>query len=523
MSSEGRGPGAHANKWVVAGSVMVGTIMAVLDMSIVNVALPDMTSAFGASVEQITWVTTGYILSNVIIMPILALLSARFGRKNFYLVSIALFTLASMLCGIAGTLPTLVAARVVQGIGGGALMTLSQAILRETFPVEEQGMAMGLFGMGVILAPAFGPTLGGWITDNYGWPWVFYINVPLGILNFLLVMRYIEDPAYLVREKGKIDWLGLGLMITGLGALQLMLEQGERREWFASGFIEMLAIVAFLGIAAFVWRELTTRHPAVDLRILRNISFASATLLGGILGMALNGSIFLLPLFLQQLLGYSATDSGLTMMPRSMAMAVLMPISGSLYNRVGPRRLVAAGLAISAFGFWDLSRLTLEVGYWDLFFPQVWQGVGFSLIFVALSTAALSTIDRPQMTAASGLYNVTRQVFGSIGIALSASQLSRGSSTYHAVLSEHVTPYDPTTQAWMARVVGAMQAAGTDAATATQRALRILDVQILRQAAVLAYNHIFTLVALLFAVSLPLVLLLSNEKAADGPAPVHAD
>jgi MFS transporter, DHA2 family, multidrug resistance protein len=509
-------------KWVIACTVMVGTMMAVLDMSIVNVALPEMTSAFGASVEQITWVVTGYILSNVIIMPILALLSARFGRKNFYMASIALFTLASMACGMANTLPLLVLARVIQGIGGGALMTLAQAILRETFPPEEQGTAMGVFGLGVILAPAFGPTLGGWITDNYSWPWVFYINVPLGLLNLVLVQRFIHDPAYLVRAKGKIDWLGLGLMITGLGAIQLLLEQGERREWFHSGFIEMLAFTAVIGLMLFVWRELTVDQPAVDLRILKNRSFASATVIGGVLGMALNGSIFLLPLFLQRLLGYSATDSGLMLMPRSLAMAVLMPISGRFYNRLGPRKLVGAGLLVSAFGFWDLSRLTTQVGYWDLFFPQVWQGVGFSLIFVALSTAALASIENPKMTAASGLYNVVRQVMGSMGVALSAAALSRGTGQYRSVLAEHVTAYDTVSSDWMARVTAGMQAAGIDAATATQRALQLLNLQILRQAAVLAYNHIFMLVAVLFLLSTPLVLLLSSRGASTGEI-AHAE
>jgi DHA2 family multidrug resistance protein len=500
------------NKWVIAGTVMLGTIMAVLDSSIVNVALPDMTASLGSTLEQITWVVAGYILANVIIMPILGLLSARFGRKNFYMFSVALFTLASALCGFAGTLGTMVAARVLQGIGGGALITLSQAIIRETFPPEEQGTAMGLYGMGVVLAPAIGPTLGGWITDNWSWPWVFFVNVPIGVLNLVLIQRFIHDPPYLVREKGKIDWLGLGLMMAGLGSLQLMLEQGGTYDWFHSGYISLLGTVAAAGILLFVWRELSTDRPAVDLRILRNIPFASATFIGGVLGMALNGSIFLLPLFLQQLLGYSAMDSGLTLIPRSLSMAFLMPVAGRLYNRLGPRKMVGAGLLVSAYGFWDLSRMTLDVGFWDLFLPQLWQGIGFSLIFVALSTAALASIQRPQMTAAAGLYNVTRQVFGSIGISLAATELARGTGKYHAVLAEHVTATNPAAVGWIARVTAGMQARGVDAATAGRQALRLLDLQILRQSAVLAYNHIFVLIAMLFAVSVPLVLFLSSAS-----------
>jgi MFS transporter, DHA2 family, multidrug resistance protein len=511
-STEASGEMPRRDKWVVTVTVMLGTIMAVLDSSIVNVALPDMTASLGASVEQITWVVTGYILANVIIMPILGLLTARFGRRRFYLASVAFFTLASMACGLAGSLWTMVAARAIQGLGGGAMITLAQAILRETFPPEEQGMAMGLYGMGVVLAPAVGPTLGGWLTDAYSWPWVFLINVPLGALNLMMISRFIHDPVYLVREKGRIDWVGLALMIGGLGALQLLLEQGSRHDWFASSFIVALAIASGTGLLLFVWRELTTDCPAVDLRILKNVSFASATMIGGVLGMALIGSIFLLPLYLQNLLGFSAMDAGIAMMPRSLAMAVLMPLSGRLYNRVGPRKLVGVGLLVSAFGFWDLSHLTLDSGYWDLFFPQVWQGVGFSLVFVALSTAALATIDRPRMTAAAGLYNVVRQVFGSIGVSLAAAQLARGTEVNRAILAEQVSLYEPATRSWMERAVGAMQATGADAAGAFQRALQLLDVQIVRQASVLAYNHIFLLAALLFTAALPLVLLLSRAR-----------
>jgi len=322
MSSEPPRPAVH--KWIIAGTVLTGTIMAVLDSSIVNVALPDMSGTMGVTIEEITWVVTAYILAQVIVMPITGLLSARFGRKRFYLASVVLFTASSMACGLAHGLGSMVAFRVLQGFGGGVLLTVSQAILRESFPAEEQGIAMGLYGLGAVLAPAFGPTLGGWLTDQYSWPWIFYINVPVGVVCLILVSRFIEDPAYLVREKGYIDWPGLGLLVAGLGGLQLMLEEGERNDWFQSGFIVRLGIVAAVGLALFVWRELTTDRPAVNLRILRNISFASATALGGVLGLALTASLFLLPVFLQNLLGFNAMQSGFTLMPRSLAMAVLM-------------------------------------------------------------------------------------------------------------------------------------------------------------------------------------------------------
>ena len=509
--------GLPAHKWIIAGSVMVGTIMAVLDSTIVNVALPSISGSMGATIEQITWVVTGYILANVIIMPLVALLSQRFGRKNFYLANVVIFTLASMACGLARNLPMMVFFRALQGIGGGVLLTVSQAILRETFPPEEQGTAMGIFGLGVVLAPAFGPTLGGWLIDKYSWPWIFYINVPIGIINLILVSRFVEDPSYLIRKKGDIDWLGLALMITGLGALQLMLEEGQRNDWFQSGYIVRLTITAVFGLTLFVWRELTARNPAVNLRILRNVSFASATALGGILGIALNGSLFLLPLFLQNLLGYPAMKSGLALMPRSLAMAVIMPIGGRFYNKLGPRLLVGAGLIVTGLSFWDLSHLTSQVGFMDILWPQVWQGVGFSLIFVALSTAALATIPRPDVTAATGLYNVSRQVFGSVGIAVAATQLTAGVTTYHAILAERAGQANATAIGWLSQTTAAMMArTGADFATARMQALKLLDLMVTREATVLSYNRVFVLVSMLFIFALPLVFLLKRGHAVEG-------
>jgi len=495
------------HKWIIAGTVLTGTIMAVLDSSIVNVALPDMSGTLGVTIEEITWVVTAYILAQVIVMPITGLLASRFGRKRFYMASVLLFTLASMACGLAGSLGTMVVFRVIQGFGGGVLLTVSQAILRESFPPEEQGIAMGLYGLGAVLAPAFGPTLGGWITDQYSWPWIFYINVPVGIVNLMLVSRFIHDPAYLIRTKGYVDWPGLGLLVTGLGALQLMLEEGERNDWFESAFIVRLAVIATVGLVLFIWRELTAETPAVNLRILRNISFSSATALGGVLGLALNGSLFLLPVFLQNLLGFNAMQSGITMMPRSLAMAVLMPIGGRFYNRLGPRVLVGGGLIIAGIGFYTMAKLTTSVGFWDLFWPQLWQGVGFSLIFVALSTAALSTIPRPRMTAATGLYNVVRQVMGSVGIAIAATTLSSSTVRYHAILAEDAGASVVGRQRLGALTAG-MISKGADAFTAKMQALRVLDGLITRQAAVLAYDHVFLLVSALFFLGFPLVFLL---------------
>ena len=511
------------HKWVVAGTVLTGTFMAVLDGSIVNVALPHMMGSLGATLEEITWVATGYLLSNVLIMPIVALLSARFGRKRFYMTSVIAFTLASMACGAARSLPVLVAFRAIQGLGGGALITVAQAILRETFPVEEQGLAMGIYGVGVIVAPAVGPTLGGWLTDQYSWPWIFYVNVPIGIINLLLVQEFIHDPHYLVRQKGRIDWTGIGLMAVGLGSLQLMLEKGQEKDWFASSLIVWFAVLAVVGLGLFIWRELTVDRPAVDLKILKNLPFASGTALGGVLGMGMYGTLFLLPVFLQNLLGFPALLSGIAMLPRSLASGVVGPIGGWFYNRVGPRVLVLIGLALNAFAFWQLSHLTSQVGAWDIFWPQVWSGAGMGLLFVAIATAALSAIPKPRMTAATGLYNVVRQVAGSIGIAVAATQLSYGTQRYHDLISEHVTMYGEGTRLFLQRVTAAMRGAGADPVTAGKRALAILDGRVTRQAVVLAYNHIFQLAAVLFVVAIPLVWLLKAKPVRDGPAPIAVD
>ncbi len=503
-------------KWIIAGTVMTGTAMAVLDSSIVNVALPQMSGTLGASLEEITWVVTAYILSTVIMMPILSFLSSRFGRKRFYMFSVVLFTGASMACGLARSLPVMVLFRIVQGIGGGVLTTISQAILRESFPPEEQGTAMGVYGMGAVVAPAIGPTLGGWITDNYSWPWIFYINIPIGVLNLFLVSRFVHDPPYLVREKGKVDWAGLALMAVGLGSLQLMLEKGQQEDWLSSRLIVTLLVLAVAGLALFVWRELTVDRPVVDLRLLGNSTFTSATVLGGVLGMGLYASLFLVPVFLQNLLGYPAMDSGLALMPRSLAMVVLMPVGGLLYNRVGARALVGSGLLVSIFSFWQLSHLTADMGFWDIFFPQLWQGVGFSLVFVALSTAALGRIPKPKLTAATGLYNVVRQVCGSIGVAIAATLLARDSFRYRAVLGEHVSMMNEPTRQWLSQVTAGMMRQGADRFTAARRALELLDLDVTKQAAVLAYNHVFLLITILFALGAPLVLLLRRGKASGG-------
>jgi DHA2 family multidrug resistance protein len=502
----------ESNKWMIALSVMTGNLMFGISGSIVNVALPHMRGALGASVEEIAWVATGYILSSIIIMPIVALLSSRFGRKRFLLFSVVVFTCASMLCGIAWDLTSMVIFRIIQGVGGGTLIPVAQAILRETFPPREQARAMSIYGLGVMLGPALAPTLGGWIIDDYSWRWCFYINVPVGVINILLVTRFIEDPPYLAREKGKTDFAGLFFMAISLGTFQLFLEKGQREDWFSSNLIQYLAIISFVGFVLFIWRELTTDRPAVNLRILKDLNFSAGTLISGVLGMGLMSVLFILPLFMQQLLRYPAFDSGFALLPRGLAMLIAMPAAGRLYNKTGPRPLVGMGLFVCFISSYWLSRLSLAVGYWDIFTAQFLQGTGFGLIFVSLSTAALSKIEKPMMTAASGLYNVVRQVFGSIGIALSATLLSRGENMYRAMLAEHVTVSRNVTSDLIRVLTAYFSSRGVDQVGAEMKTLKVIEGIVVRQSTMLSFNHVFTLIAVLFLVAIPLVFLIKDER-----------
>jgi DHA2 family multidrug resistance protein len=503
------------HKWLIALSMMTGSLMVSINGSIVSVALPQMRGSLGATVEEIAWVPTGFILSSVIIMPIVAMLSSRFGRKRFLIFSALLFAVSSFLCGLAWNLESLIFFRIFQGLGGGPLMPLAQAVLRETFPPREQAKAMGIYGFGIVLGPAFAPTLGGWITDHYSWPWVFFVSVPISVLNVILVTRFINDPPYLIREKGKIDFYGLFFLCAGLGGLQIMLERGQRKDWFSSDLIISLAIMACLGLGLFIWRELTAEKPAVNLRILKDLNFSVGTLLTGILGLAFMGGLFILPLYLQQLLHYSAFDSGLAVLPRGLAMAIAMVICGRLYNWAGPKWLVGIGLFIVAFSFFQFSRFSLAAGYWDIFMIQFIQGVGFGAIFVSLSTAALSTIDKRLMTSATGLYNVVNQVSGSIGISMTATLLSWGVERNRMEMLKHITVFNDMTSEFLRTFSSYFFSRGIDQLGADHRALKVLEGVVIRQSTMLAYNYIYFILGFLFLIAILLVFFIKDERLAD--------
>lgn len=512
------GPPAGVSKWQVTLSVLFGSVMAAVDSSVVNVALPQIQTTYGVTTQEVTWVTTSYLIAVVIIMPLTAWLGTVIGRKRMYLLAVTIFTLSSVACGFSWTLAQLIVFRVLQGLGAGALQPVSQAIMRETYPVEEQGVAMGFYGMVVLLGPAIGPTLGGWLTDNLSWRWIFFVNIPVGVAAMIMAGRYIADPAYM-RARGlqRVDAMGIGLLAVGLASLQMLIGDGEAAGWFASSHMVTLAIIAVTALVVFVVWELLTPAPAVDLRILKNLSFAAGTAIGGILGLTLFGSLILLPFFLQNLLHYNATQAGLTLIPRSLTMVLLMPVAGMLYNRLGVYIMLPFGLTLGSSAAFLMARLTLDSGSLQILVPQVVQGIGFSFVFVALSTTALSTIPKAKMQYATGLYNLIRQLGGSLGTAIVVALMDHRLTEVSARLAAYASIYNPTfIQRWQA-LRGALIAKGVDASTAGQQALALLNDVMHRQASVIAFNYVFALIGILSLACLPLVLLLRRGQR-DGEA-----
>jgi MFS transporter, DHA2 family, multidrug resistance protein len=509
------------NKWLIAVAVTFGTLMGTIDTSIVNVALPHLRGTLSASVEEITWVSTGYIVAAVIIMPLTAWLGTRFGRKRVYLSGLALFLVGSFFCGTARTLPTLVFFRILQGLGAGSLQPTEQAILRETFPPKEQGMAMGLYGFAIMLGPAIGPTLGGYIVDNYSWPWIFYINIPVGLLGLVMVWRIVHDPPYLERAKGSVDWWGLALLVIGLGALQTLLEQGEQYNWFESRLNVVYLGIAIASLTMFIVWELTVEQPAVNLRVLKNRSLATGTAIGAVLGAVLFSTLFLLPIYMQEFLGYNAMQTGLALMPRSLVMLVTIPIVGAIYNRTSPRVVITLGLALGAFTCFQMSRFTLTTSHEEILWPQMIQGVALACIFIPLSTVALATIERKRMGDATGLNNLVRQLGGSFGVAIFAALLDRYTTEARQGLIAHVAVGDSAVMGRLAMMKGMFVRSGVDAAAATQRAFAMLDGQVGLQASMLGFDRAFFVAGLLFCASIPLVILLDDGRkkaaAATGP------
>jgi DHA2 family multidrug resistance protein len=519
------------NKWVVAVSVTFGTLMGAIDASIVNVALADIRGAVGATVQEITWISTGFAIATVMVMPLTAFFGRFFGQKNVYLASLALFVGGSALCGVAWNLPSLVAFRALQGFGAGALQPTEQAILRQTFPPKEQATAMALFAMAVMIGPALGPTLGGFIVDHFHWSWIFFINVPVGLLGFFMVWNFVREDEDLrakarveaERQRRHMDWLGIALLWTSLIALQFVLEEGQADDWFESPAIVVSTMIAVFAAIAFVARELTAEVPAVNLRLFKDRTFTAGSLAyAGMFGVMISG-MFLLPLFMQELLGFTATQSGLALMPRTLAMMVGVPIMARVYPKVQPAVMATIGVVVTAAGQFSLSGLTLESGSSAIMGSLVVQGLGMSMMMVPLQTVALSTIPRERMADATGLNSLLRQIGGSLGIATFATLLSRTGVTASASLKDHLIAERPEVQARLAGTVAALMARGLDAVSARALALRSLAGTVAREGMVLAFEHVFVVGAICFAFVIPLVLLLRRPALAAASTPAHVE
>ncbi len=509
-----------ANKWVVAISIAFGSLMATIDTSIVNVALPSIRGQLGASLQEITWISTAYMIAMVLVMPLTGFLGSFFGQKRVYLASLILFTIGSILCGTASSLEALVFYRILQGIGGGSLQPTQQAILRQTFPPEEQGMAMALFSMVIMVGPAVGPVLGGYITDEYAWPWIFYVNLPVGLLGIYLTWRNVHEPAD-VREanraraevmKKHLDIAGIVLMAITIGALQYVLEEGASQDWFDSTRIVVGTYIAVVGLAAFIIRELTAVAPVVDLRTFRDPTFASGTLVAGVVFAMLMGSMLLLPVFTQELMHYNATQSGIILLPRTIAMMIASPFVGKLYNKTSPAWLVAFGMLMTALGSWMQADISLQTSTGDLVVPLAITGVGFAFLFVPLTTAALSNVPRHEMAGAAGVNSFVRQVGGSIGLSIFATLFTRFSSEASAGLASNVTALRPEVAIEAATTRAGMIAHGLPVDPATALTYQSFAGRTALQGTVIGFDKTFILQTIAFLVVIPLLLFLRVKR-----------
>jgi MFS transporter, DHA2 family, multidrug resistance protein len=509
-------------KWAIALTASLGALLEVVDTSIVNVALTDIQATLGATVSEVGWVVTGYAIANVILIPLSAWLGDVFGKKTYFVYSMAGFTFASILCGFAHNLPMLVIARILQGLFGGGLLAKAQAFLFETFPPAEQGLAQAVFGVGVIAGPAIGPTLGGYLTDNFGWRWIFFINLPVGIVAVIMAILFLpSDQIQGKKIHQKVDWLGIVLLVVAIGSLQTFLEEGEQDDWFDSGFITALAITAAIGLILFIWRELQTESPAVNLRILKHRSLAAGSVYSGILGMGLYGALFAVPLFAQGVLRFTATQTGWLLAPGALASAIVMILLGKISTLVDPRILIAMGAIGTTVVMFQLADITPQTGTDSLFFPLLWRGAATVLMFLPLSLATLGSLPKQDISAGSGFYNLTRQLGGSIGIAILTTLLAQREAFHRAILLSNLSPYNPETNQRLSALASAFQSRGSDAATAQNQALQTLNQLVNTQAAVLSYADIFRFVGIVFLCSLPLLLFLDKGGANTKPPAIH--
>jgi DHA2 family multidrug resistance protein len=513
--------GKVVNKWLITITVMLPTIMEIVDTSVANVALPHMQGSLNVSTDEITWVLTSYLVANAIVLPMTGWLSRMFGRKRFLITCIVFFTLASFLCGAAPNLGALIFFRILQGAAGGALVPNSQAILMETFPPKEQGMAMAIFGIGAMFGPIIGPALGGYVTDQLNWRWIFYINIPIGVIAVIMAAAYLVDPEYLRnRQKVSIDYWGLALLVLGFGSLQIVLDKGHQEDWFDSAFIVAFTIVAVISLVLLVVVELRHKQPIVNLRLFRIVSYSAGNFLMFVFGFCLYSAIMLIPLLLQTLMGYDATLAGMVLAPGGIITLCTMPFVGAALSRgVEGRRIVFCGLCIGATAMFIMQGFTLEASYWDFVWPRMVLGLGLGMIFVPLTTTTLAAIPKPEMGNATGMYNLLRNIGGSVGIAVSATLVARFSKLYENTLVAHVQPTNPLFQKKLEVLSQAVVARGVPPSEAEQTALAMIYNMVSRQAGILAFNHTFWILGIAFLLVIPCLLLLRTTRGGPPAAP----
>ena len=502
-----------ANPWMIAASVMLATFMVVLDSSVANVALPHIAGNLSASTDESTWVLTSYLVSNAIMLPAAGWISRRIGRKRLLIVSILIFTAASLLCGMAMNMPMLIVARVLQGIGGGGMQPLAQSILLESFPPSKQGTAMAVFGVGIVVAPVIGPTLGGYITDSYSWRWIFYVNLPVGLLALFMVSLFIEDPPYLRKSfQGAIDYLGFGMMAIWLGALQLVLDKGQEADWFAAPWVRWAAAVSAVALLGFILREFMIREPIVQLRILANRNFLVGTIITCLYGVILYGVTAILPLFLQTQMGYSAMQSGLTVSPRGLGSMISMILVGILVNYIDARILLGCGLAIFGYSSILLSHINFAISMGSVAWPNFMNGFAGGFVFVPLTTMSMGLLRKAEIGNAAGVYNLMRNIGGSIGIAGVTTFLVRGAQIHQNYLAANVSAGNPTAMAMINGLQAKFVAGGASVADAHQEAMGFLYQSVQHQSSLLAYADNFRLLGYLALLCVPLAMFFRGVK-----------
>ena len=511
------------NPWAIALTVTLATFMEVLDTSIANVALPHIAGSLGASQDEATWVLTSYLVSSAIVLPISGWISNRIGRKRFYMTCVALFTVCSLLCGIAPTLPFLIIARILQGVGGGGLAPSEQAILADTFPIAKRGQAFAVYGMAVVVAPAIGPTLGGWITDNFNWHWIFFINLPIGILSLWLSNKMVEDPPQIKarkREKSPVDFLGLALVASGVGCLEFFLDKGQEKDWFSDPTITMVAVLASVLLISFVFWEWHHPDPIVDLKLLRNRNFGTAVFLQLILGMVLFGSTVLIPQYLQNLLGYSAERAGMVLSPGGFMLMFMMIVAGRSLGKIDPRLMVCLGYIATAIGLYNLTRLSLDTSFGTVTLWRALQVIGLPFVFIPISTLNYVGVPRSKSNQISSLSNFARNLGGSAGTALLTTFLARTTQTHQTQLAANVVPGSVPYQNYIGGVSTILRSNGMGAAQATQVAIGMAYRQMLRQASMLSYKNAFALLSatILCLAPLPFIMRLPTKAAPPPPS-----